>query len=133
MNAGITTEQLHKSDAFTILSEGQSLQFHKRMCMSGSYEMPEQKRECASSSQLKIRKHSPKFDNVQWDKEGLLHKLKYWPEGSIISWSEIAREFNIPGLNGGQTVKEFASENGINVLYLDKRHPNTRIIARKLR
>ena len=62
-----------------------------------------------------------------------LNKLKYWSEGSTINWSEIAREFNIPGLNGGQTVKEFASENGINVFDLDKCPPNTRIRARKLR
>ena len=63
-------------------------------------------RECASSlSQHKIHKHSPKFDNVHWDKEGLFKKLKNWPNGSIINWSEIAKEFNIPGLNGGQTVK----------------------------
>ena len=81
------------------------------MRMSQSFETPKQTRERASSSsQHKIRKHSPKFDNVQWDKEGLLDKLKNWPNGSIINWSEIAREFNIPGLNGGQTVKEFASE-----------------------
>jgi hypothetical protein len=69
--------------------------------MSQSFETPEQTRKRAGSS--KVRKHSPKFDNVQWDKEGLLDKLKHWPEG-IINWSEIAREFNIPGLNGGQTV-----------------------------
>ena len=128
------TEQLHKSDALTVLSEGQSLQSHKRMRMSQSFETPEQTRKRASSSrQCKPRKHSPKFDNVQWDKEGLLDKLKDWPEGIIINWSEIAREFNIPGSNGGQIVKEFASENDISVLDLDKRPPNTRIRARKLR
>ena len=75
------------------------------MRMSKSFETPEQTHERASSSSLhKTRKHSPKFDNVQWDKEGLLDKLKNWPEGIIINWSEIAREFNVPGLNGGQTV-----------------------------
>ena len=72
---------------------------------------------------MRERRHSPKFENVQWDKEGLLDKLQNWPSGKKINWSALGRESNIPGANKGQVVKEFAKESGINVHQLDKRPP----------
>ena len=81
----------------------------------------------------KIKKHSPNFQNVQWDKQGLLAKLKNWPPGETVNWSALGREFSIPDKNRGQVVKEFAAENGVNVFELDRRPANTRLRARKLR
>ena len=90
--------------------------------MSQSFETPEH-------VNVQVVQASTKFVNVlpslttYNETEGLLDKLKNWPNGSIINWSELAREFNIPGLNGRQTVKEFASENGFSVLDLDECPP----------
>lgn len=56
--------------------------------------------------------------------------VEEWPQGQIINWSALAREFNIPGRNNGQVV---AVENGIDVFMLDHRPSNTRLRARKLR
>lgn len=82
---------------------------------------------------MRERRHSPKFENVPWDKEGLLDKLQNWPSGKKINWSALGREFNIPGANKGQVVKEFAKESGIIVHQLDKCPSHTRLRARKLR
>ena len=70
---------------------------------------------------------------MQWDKENLLTKLNNWPQGEIINWSAVARQYNVPGKNKGQVVKEFAKENGVDVFKLDNRASNTRTRARKLR
>ena len=104
------------------------------MCMSQSFETPQQKYDRAKhSDNTSSRKHSPNFENVHWNKEGLLEKLKNWPKDISINWSELAWEFNIPGSNKGQVAKEFAIHNGLDVFSLDKRPKSTRIRARKLR
>ena len=66
---------------------------------------------------------------MQWDKENLLTMLKNWPQGEIINWSAVARQYNVPGKNKGQVVKEF----GEDVFKLDNHPSNTRLRARKLR
>lgn len=123
-------QQFAQTDAIT---EDQSLASYKRMQLSQSFENPQQTRQRAQTSLRKQRKHLPKFDNVTWDKEGLLWRLPNWPSEQKINWSQIGREFNIPGKNMGQVVKEFATENGLNVIELGHHPPNTRLRARKLR
>ncbi len=125
--------QLQQSDAITVLSETQSLASYKRIRLSQSFETPEQTRDRARTTVIKRRRHSPKFTNVQWDKEGLLDRLQNWPTGQMVNWSELAREFNVPGKNKGQVVKEFAIESGVDVFQLDQRPSGTRLRARKLR
>ena len=100
--------QLQENDALTVLAEGQSIASYKRMRFSQSFETPEQKRERAQATPLVCRKHSPNVDNVQWDKGGLLNRLQNWPEGEVINWTQLGREWNVPG--EGQTVKEYAIE-----------------------
>ena len=58
----------------------------------------------STSNSSATTKAFPKFENVQWDTEGLLHRLHNWPEQ--VNWTELGREFNIPGKNKGQVVKE---------------------------
>ena len=123
------SQQFHTTDALTVLAEAQSLASYQRQRLTQSFESPQ----CTRARVSKAKKHSPKFENVQWDKEHLLVQLKNWPQGQIINWSALAREFNIPGRNNGQVVKEFAVENGIDVFMLDHRPSTTRLRARKLR
>ena len=70
---------------------------------------------------------------MTWDKEKAITDLREWPNGSVINWSDFARQHGIPGRNGGQVAKEFAKVNGIDVFSLDQRASNTRLRARKLR
>ena len=93
------SEQWQQTDAITLLSEGQSLASYKRIRLAQSFETPEQTRERAQTNLMRERRHSPKFENVQWDKEGLLDKLQNWPSGKKINWSALGREFNIAGAN----------------------------------
>lgn len=127
------SQQLQNSDAITVLAEAQSLASYKRQRHAQSFESPECTRMCAQRLGPRRKKHSPKFQNVQWHKEGPLDKLKNWPPGETINWSALGREFSIPGKNKGQVVKEFAVENGIDVFQLDHRPANTRLRARKLK
>ena len=62
----------------------------------------------------------------------LLDRLRNWPSEQKVNWTELGREFNIPGKNKGHVVKEFSKEHGIDVFQLDNRSPNTRLRARKL-
>ena len=121
------------SDAISVLAEGQSPQCYKRMRLSQPFETPQQKREWAQITPVQQPKHSPKFENVQWDTDKLLDRLHNWPSEQKINWTEIGREFNIPGKNKGQVVKEFAREHGVGVCQLDHRPHNKRLRARKLR
>ena len=59
------------------------------------------------------KRHSPSFENVQWDTDQLESTLHNRPTGSPINWSAIARDHNIPGGNGGQVAKAFVMERGI--------------------
>ena len=121
------SQQFNTTDALTVLPEAQSLASYQWQRLTQSFESPQ----CTRARVSKAKKHSPKFENVQWDKENLLVQLKNLPQGQIINWSALARKFNIPGRNNGQVVKEFAVENGIDVFMLDHRPSTTRL--RKLR
>lgn len=114
----------------SFLAEAQSLASYKRQRHAQSFESPECTRMRAQRLGPRKKKHSPKFQNVRWHKEGLLDKLINWPPGETINWSALGREFSIPGKNKG---KEFAVENGIDVFQLDHRPANTRLRARKLK
>lgn len=117
------SQQLYTTDALTVLAEAQSLASFQRQRIIC---------QCTCKRVTRPKKHSPKFENVNWDKENLLMQLKNWPQQQIINWSALAREFNIPGRNNGQVVKEFALKNGIDVFVLDNRPSNTRLRVRKL-
>lgn len=85
-----------------------------------------------SSTTPKRRKlHIPKLTNVTWNKDTLLSELQNWPHNTRINWSEVARRHEIPGRNGGQVAKEFATMNGIDVFALDGRPDNIRVRAQK--
>ena len=82
--------QFKENDAISVLAEGQSIAAYKRMRMSQSFETPEQKRERVKAAPSAPRKHSPNFEQVQWDKEGLLQRLRNWPEGERVNWTQLA-------------------------------------------
>ena len=73
--------QLKPGDALNVLAEGKSLESYKRMRTSQSFETPQQKCEHPK----KGRKHLPTFANVQWDKEGVLDRLRNWTTGKRVS------------------------------------------------
>lgn len=126
-------KQLQENDALSVLSEAQSLASYKRSRLVQSFESPQQTQQRAESTKTKNEKHSPNFETISWDKEGVLSKLRNWIPGQPINWTAIGREFNVPGRNKGQVVKEFAMENNINVFELDHRPAGVRMRARKLR
>lgn len=117
---------MRATDALDVLSEGLSLRTYKRLRISQGFETPEAKR----TRSVPVRKHSPMFENVSWNKENVLESLRQWPVGNIINWSEFARRHHI---HGGQVAKEFAKENGTDVFCLDNRKENIRIRACKLK
>lgn len=125
-------EQFYEKDALSMLAEGQSISSYKRTRMATSFESNSQKLDRTQTTH-KHKKHSPHFDKVTWDKEAVLQTLFSWSREEAINWSQVAKEHNIPGSNCGQILKEFAAENGIDIFELDKRQPNTRARAKKLR
>ena len=82
------------------------------------------------------RSHIPNLDNVNWDKEEVLAELESIsentaPNRSPVNWSDLARRHHVPCANGGQTVKEFARQSGLDVVHLDGRQEHTRQRVRK--
>ena len=127
------TDHYHEQDAINVLADGQSLSSFKRMRMAQSFETPDQKKNRTMQCPSKPRKHSPSFDTVTWDKGNVLRDLQNWPEDETINWTKFATEHGIPGRNRGQTIKEFAMENDLDVEILDRRPINKRVRARKLK
>ena len=71
---------INKSDALDVLSV-LSLKSYKCLRISQGIETPEAKRTSSTS----VRKHSPKFETVSWDKENVIESLRQWPVGKIIN------------------------------------------------
>lgn len=119
-------------DALNILSENQSMSSYKRMCLSQSFESPQAKKQRYMNNSPNFKRHSPDFNNVTWDKQQLETTLTNWPEGGRINWSLVA-EHGISAKNGGQIVKEFAKEKGIDTTKLNGRRDGSRMRAKKLK
>ncbi len=45
--------------------------------------------------------------------------LQSHPTGETINWSQSAKQLHIPGKNAGQVLKEYAIEQGFNVLDME--------------
>lgn len=56
-----------------------------------------------------------------------------WHKDEIINWSGVAREHGITARNGGQIVKEFATEMGFDTNSFDIKNGRTRMRAKKLK
>ncbi|KAL5487073.1 hypothetical protein EMCRGX_G019632 [Ephydatia muelleri] len=93
------------------------------------------KNERANSNAGKKKTHSPSMEeNVTWDTTAALNELKNWSdEDKKINWSQVARQYNIPGKNRGQVLKEFARKNGLDTYALDGLAENRRTRAKKLK
>ena len=106
------TKQVNESfaerAAITMLTEGESKRKYHRKRLAQSFVTPNNQ-----PLSKKPKKHSPNFNNVEWDKENLEHTLQNWPSDSPINWSAIARDHGVPGGNAGQVVKEFANSLGL--------------------
>lgn len=74
-------------------------------CVSHNHSKLHSKSENEHNSSATM-KAFPNLENVQWDTEGLLDRRHNWPSEQKVNWTELGREFNIPGKNKGQVVKE---------------------------
>lgn len=79
----------------------------------------------------KKKSHSPSDENRTWDSNAVLQDLRQWPQDVQINWSSFARSHGVPGKNGGQVVKDFAQDHGIDTHVLDKRSNIPRLRRRK--
>jgi hypothetical protein len=78
---------------------------------------------------IQMRKHSPNFDNVTWDKEKVQTDLQSWPLEEKMNWAQFAREHGILAKNGGQIVKEFATKIGMDTAKFDGQPKRQRMRA----
>lgn len=78
--------QMRAADALNVLTECQSLKSYKRHQLSSAFETPEAKRQRSKNMPPSKRKHSPKFEHVQWDKDGVLASLREWPIRTMVKF-----------------------------------------------
>ena len=103
-------KQFAETAAKTVLTEDDSISSYQRKRLAQSFEKP--------PSAKRPKSHSPRFDRVEWDKEKVMTDLREHPTDKPINWSQFAREHGVPGSNGGQVVKEYAQQNGIETVAL---------------
>ena len=114
-------QALETSTMRAVYSNNESLSAYDRKRKAMSFDKP--------NLQPKARKHTPNFESVSWDKDQVLTdvtNLVQSPRQCKAKWSEIARRNAVPGKNGGQVVKEFARDNGVDVFKLDGRSEGIR-------
>ena len=116
-----------------ILEEGLSLKGYNRIRLSESHETPKQKVERVAKHPPKKKTHSPSTRNITWDTDAVVNELKNWPHDKRVNWSELARKHSVPGMNGGQVIKEYAQKCGIDTISLDHRQPGKVLRAKKLK
>jgi hypothetical protein len=89
---------------------------------------------CSPQPAKKKKTHSPDLSNVTWDKEKVKGTIANLPAGTVINWSQLAREHDVPGKNAGQVVKEFVEREQIDMSHITtpKRKPTFRPRRRKL-
>lgn len=127
------TKKINKSfaekAAITMLVENESKKKFHRKRLAQSYQTPE-----GQPEPKRPKKHSPNFENVQWDKEGLEHTLQNWPRDTTINWSAVARDHGVTGGNAGQVVKEYAKEAHVDTSHIStpNRKPTRRPCMKKL-
>ena len=104
-----------------------SLKAWQRNRLSEAYEPKQKAKERQEALQdedqpvAKKKRHVGRFEDVTWDKEGLLEEVKSYEDGKSISWRALAEKYNVmnkQGLlagNGGQIVKEFLMQNDVDV------------------
>ena len=69
----------------------------------------------------KAKCHTGAFESMVWDKKRLREKVEELPDGHVINYTSLAKEFNICdgsgnlALNGGQIVKEYLKSEGVDV------------------
>ena len=90
-----------------MLVESKSKRMYNRKRLAQSFTTPGQ------PPSKRLKKHSPNFCNVRWDKGNLEQTLCNWPEDVPVNWSAVARDHGVTGGNAGQVVKEFASSLGL--------------------
>lgn len=82
--------QMRATDAMHVLEEGLSLKSYKCLGFAQAFETPEARHNRCLNNPISERKHSPRFENVTWDKEQVLADLREWPVENTINWSEFA-------------------------------------------
>ncbi len=116
-------ECLRQRSFAVVFSENESLSSYNRKRKATYLESPQVPK--------KARSHIPQLSQVSWDTQSVLRELQTLPDGSKVNWSEIARTHGVPGGNAGQTVKEFARQNGIDVSALDSHPTSCRVRSQK--
>lgn len=113
-------EQHRESAVSAVLGTRTSKSQYSKMRLTQGFETPEQK--------VKPKSHTPTMDKVQLlhhTEDLLLAEVESMPDGKI-NWSELARKYGIRLANsdhelknGGQVLKEFVRNKGINVERFD--------------
>ena len=109
-------EQMASNIILVTLSSGESMAGYQRKRMAMSFE-----NDTTQPSRKKKKSHSPSDENRSWNSDAVLQDLRQWPQDVQINWSSFARSHRVPGKNGGQVVKDFAKDHGIDTLALDNR------------
>lgn len=88
----------------------------------------------------RVAKHPPNKKHIllpqeimTWDTDAVVNELKNSPHDKKVNWTELARKHSVPGMNGGQVIKEYAQKCGIDTISLDHRQPGKVLRAKKLK
>ncbi len=118
----VVNQRFAENAAISLLVEGESKRQYHRKRISQSFTSPQPGMPPAK----KQKSHSPSIGTTGCDTSQLADTLQTWPENTPINWSAVAREHDIQVSNGGQVVKEFAKQQGVDITLLEAGTPKRR-------
>ena len=92
--------------------------------MSGESTVIQDKAAEGHNVQRQQRKHkSPvgKFENIDWEKDGMKEEVNSFGDGILVNWSELARKYGVRNKagklaqNSGQITMEWLKSEGVDV------------------
>ena len=89
--------------------------------MASSFETRESAKERNENKAVSTKSHTGNLDAMTWDKAALKAEVMNYEDGKTVIWSELARKYKVTNANGeiagngGQTIKEWLIQEGVNV------------------
>ncbi|CAB3995360.1 Hypothetical predicted protein [Paramuricea clavata] len=81
----------------------------------------------AQRQQGKQKSPVGRFENMEWDKDGMKEEVNSFGDGTLVNWSELARRYGVKNKtgqmaqNGGQIAMEWLKSEGVDVERFKKR------------
>ena len=108
-----TEDHYNARDCKFVLQNRLSWKKYNEIRLEESFESREAPKERVAAKGVKRRRHGTMKENLNIDQEALLEEASTWEDDKDVNWSDVARRYSLTAHNGGQSIKEFLAESGV--------------------